>query len=450
MLRQSKHDRFLIVRDRVLYYWRRVPKAVSKFDTRGPIVRQSLRTDDVLSARAKRDILEKADNELWAAMLLNGERSARAIESYKAAKRLSETLGFSYRPADELARRPIEEIVERVAAIMSNGTPAVVSTAVMGGEQVPKVKVSEAFEIYCNEIVADEIAGKSSAQRKQWEKVKRRAINSFIAVVEDKAMTEITRDDGRAFHKHWLEKVAPKNGGPRKSASMGNRMVGNMRVLYDAYFTHLGDLDRQNPFKGLSFAEKFKKSRPPFPLDWIKTNVLRPGALAAMNDQARAIILTLIETGARPSEICNLTEPFIRLEAPVPHILIEPRLDPDDPREIKTTTSVRAVPLIGMALAAMRKFSKGFPRYKDKEASMSSALNKFFRENELFPTLNHKIYSFRHTFEDRLKEAGIDDELRRLLMGHAIDRPKYGSGGSLEWRRAELRKIELAFDLSIV
>jgi len=82
-----------------------------------------------------------------------------------------------------------------------------------------------------------------------------------------------------------------------------------------------------------------------------------------------------------------------------------------------------------MALAAMKKFPKGFSRYKDKEASMSNALNKFFRENELFPTTDHKIYSFRHAFEDRLKEAGIDDELRRLLMGHAIDRPKYGSGG---------------------
>jgi integrase len=450
MLRQSKHDRFLVLRNRLLYYWRRVPKALRKIDTRAPIVRHSLRTDDLSKARAKRDILERADNELWAAMLLNGEGSAQAMEKYKAAKLLSEALGFSYRPADELARRPVEEIVERVTAIMGNGTPAVVSSAVMGGEQVPKVKVSEAFEIYCSEIVADEIAGKSLAQRKQWEKVKRRAINSFIAVIEDKAMTEITRDDGRAFHKHWLGKVAPKNGGPRKSASMGNRMLGNMRVLYDAYFTHLGDLDRQNPFHGLSFVEKFKKSRPPFPLDWVKAKVLCPGALAAMTDQARAIILTMIETGARPSEICNLTEPFIKLDASVPHIVIEPRLDPDDPREIKTTTSIRAVPLIGMALAAMEKFPKGFPRYKDKEASMSGALNKFFRENKLFPTSDHKIYSFRHTFEDRLKEAGVDDELRRLLMGHAIDRPKYGSGGSLEWRRTELRKIELGFDPSII
>ena len=301
-----------------------------------------------------------------------------------------------------------------------------------------------------DQVVADEIAGKSEAQRKQWTKVKRRAINSFIAVVEDKAMVDITRDDARTFHRYWLDRVAPKGEGARKSASMDNRMIGNMRVLYDEYFTYLGDLDRQNPFHGLSFAEKFKKSRPPFPLDWVKTQVLRPGALAGMNDQARAIVLAIIETGARPSEICNLTEPFIKIDASVPHILIEPRLDPDDPREIKTTTSIRAVPLIGLALAAMKKFPKGFPRYKDKEASMSAALNKFFRENKLFPTPNHKIYSFRHSFEDRLKEAGVDDELRRLLMGHAIDRPKYGSGGSLEWRQTELRKVELAFDSSIV
>ena len=450
MLRQSRQDRFLVVRNGVLYYWRRVPKALKEIDFRAPIVRHSLRTEDLAKARAQRDVLETADNELWAAMLVEGKGSPRAIETYKAAKLLSEALGFSYRPADELARRPVEEIVQRVTAIMGKGTPAAVSTAVMGGEQVPKVSVSGAFDVYCNEIVADEIAGKSEAQRKQWEKVKHRAIKSFIAVVEDKAMAEITRDDARAFHRHWLDKVAPKGGGPRKSASMGNRMIGNMRVLYDEYFTYLGDLDRQNPFRGLSFAEKFKKSRPPFPLDWVKTQVLRPGALAAMNDQARGIVFTIIETGARPSEICNLTEPFIKVDASVPHILIEPRLDPDDPREIKTTTSVRAVPLIGLALAAMKKFPKGFPRYKDKEASMSGSLNKFFRENKLFPTPHHKIYSFRHTFEDRLKEAGVDDELRRLLMGHAIDRPKYGSGGSLEWRQTELRKIELAFDPSIV
>jgi hypothetical protein len=60
--------------------------------------------------------------------------------------------------------------VQRVAAIMDTRTPIVVETAVMGGEEVPKVKVSEAFKVYCDEIVADEIAGKSPARRKQWKR----------------------------------------------------------------------------------------------------------------------------------------------------------------------------------------------------------------------------------------------------------------------------------------
>ena len=40
--------------------------------SRAPFVRHSLKTDDLAKARSRRDILEKADFELWAAMLLKG------------------------------------------------------------------------------------------------------------------------------------------------------------------------------------------------------------------------------------------------------------------------------------------------------------------------------------------------------------------------------------------
>jgi hypothetical protein len=104
-----------------------------------------------------------------------------------------------------------------------------------------------------------------------------------------------------------------------------------------------------------------------------------------------------------------------------------------------------------MALAAMKKFPKGFPRYKDKEATMSSALNKFFRENNLFPTPNHKIYSFRHTFEDRLKEAGVGNELRRLLMGMQSTVPStapagHWNGGKLNCGKSNWPLIRLSSD----
>ena len=72
MLRKSGQNRFLVPRNGILYYWRRVPKMLVMIDSRAPFVRHSLKTDDLAKARSQRDILEKADNELWAAMLLKG------------------------------------------------------------------------------------------------------------------------------------------------------------------------------------------------------------------------------------------------------------------------------------------------------------------------------------------------------------------------------------------
>ena len=106
MLRKAGQDRFLVPRNGILYYWRRVPKTLVDVDSRAPFVRHSLKTDDLAKARSQRDILEKADNELWAAMLLDGAESMGALETYKAAKLLSEALGFSYgRPASWRASR---------------------------------------------------------------------------------------------------------------------------------------------------------------------------------------------------------------------------------------------------------------------------------------------------------------------------------------------------------
>ena len=49
-----------------------VERLAPKDACRAPFVRHSLKTDDLAKARSRRDILEKADNELWAAMLLKG------------------------------------------------------------------------------------------------------------------------------------------------------------------------------------------------------------------------------------------------------------------------------------------------------------------------------------------------------------------------------------------
>jgi integrase len=450
MVRHEEHDRFLMMRDGVYYYWRRVPKVVVHLDDRVPVIRQSLKTDDLAKARAQRDILKEADNALWASMLTEGGKTEQAMAAYKSARARAEALGFAYRPAGEIAQLPIEEIVRRIAAISDIRTPIAVETAILGGVERPKVKVSEAFKVYCEEITAAEIAGKSEEQKKAWKKVKQYAVDAFIKVIgEDLPIEDITRDHAKKFHQHWAKQIAPTNGKDKKSASLGKRRMGDMSVLFKRYFAHLG-IEKPNPFDSLTFNQKFKKRRLPFPIEWVRDTIMKPGALAGMNDEARHMVLIAIETGARPIELRYLNEDRIKLNDKVPHILVEPSFNPDEPHEVKTVSSVRRIPLVGVALEAMKLHPKGFPRYRDTGNTLSQTVNKYLRENKLQPTGKETLYSFRHTFEDRMKEARIDDELRRILMGHSIDREMYGSGGSLKLYQEEMLKIAFPFDKFIV
>jgi integrase len=437
------------------YYWykRRVPKLLAHLDARAPIVRMTLKTKDQALARRKRDQLEAADDGLWASYIVDG-RTDPARLRYDAAVRRVEAMDFNFHSAAALEHvANFEELYRRISAIEAAGpkNESEIGPPLLGAIAIPRTTVSEAFDIYCDEIVADELLGKSEVQKAQWRKVKQRAVNNFKLLVSDKAMEEITVDDARTVYKHWLARIVPKKGqSATASANSGNRDLGNMRVLYEAYFKYQGDSKRTNPFDGFSFSQKNKRSRPPIPTEWIRDTVLKPGSLATLNEEARGILLIMIETGARPSEICNLDPANIRWSAKVPHLSIEPREDPDDPREIKTASSRRLVPLIGVALDAAERHKGGFPRYRNRENDLSAVLNKFLRSNSLFPTRGHTVYSFRHSFEDRMKEGGVEDELRRILMGHTVDRPKYGSGGGLEWRRDQLKPIALPFDPSIV
>ena len=427
-------DRYLLKRGPVYYYWRRVPKEYRDIDPRDRI-KISLKTGSLHGARTVRDEMEKADDHYWESITA-GSPSHQARARYEAAIHRAKALKIVYMPAAELQMRPVTEIVERVEMIMSPTTTSHEIDAVLGGVTKPKITVTQAFEIYFDEIAADEIANKSPAQRAQWKKVKLRAQNNFVSVVGDKVIEDITREDAQKFYRWWLERIT---GPDQLSGSAGNRDVGNIRKLYREYFAYM-DQDMPNPFRGLTFKES-GRTIPAFPTDWIKSKILAPGALDGLNAQARMLVYALVETGCRPSEIANLEPQNIILE-PVPYIAIKPRRG----RDIKTTSSIRDVPLVGVSLQAFQCFPEGFERYRDKENTLSNTLQKFFRTNGLFPSNDHRIYSFRHSFEKRMAEAGIDFGLRCLLMGHDANRPAYGDGGSMEYRRDQLMKIALPYD----
>ena len=436
-------DRYLLKRGKRWHYVRRVPEHVGQLDARD-VVRASLKTLSLDVARIRRDNMEEADDLYWAALISGGGVSGPgAVKRYDAARARAVALGFTYRTAQSLGDdAPLGELVRRVEALEGGGQIVARDVeAVLGGAPVPKVPVTQALDDYFKHIAPVELKGKSDKQRRSFEKVKRRAIANFIKVVSDKPVDEISREDALKYYDWWRDRVTGTNGARALSGNSANRDIGNMRLLVREHFKRIGEEDRPNPFRNLNFADKKvdRKDVPPFPVEWIISRILKPESFIGLNHEAAFIVLAMIETGCRPSEICNLVTSNIRLLDDVPHLHIVFRED----RAIKTESSVRDIPLVGISLAAMQQWPNGFERYRDKEDALSAVLMKHFRRSVLFPTPAHRIYSFRHSFEKRMLEAGIDYGLRCLLMGHANDRPDYGDGGSLAFRRDQLQRIAL-------
>ncbi len=437
-------NRYLKLRGRRWHYVRRVPSHVAGWDRRGTI-QLSLKTPSLEVARLKRDELAKADDLYWSGVS-DGLASMTAEATYQAARTRALGLGFAYLTADRIAETlPLEDILSRIEKVRE--TDGREAPALLGAHPEPKLKVRAAMEFYFDTMAVNEARGMSPAQVASWKKVKRHAAESFISTIGNRPLLDITRVDAQRYYEHWQGRIAGRIGDKRVSANFANRNFGNMRKLFRVYANWLA-LDVKNPFDGLSFRTRKSERQvvPPFEVAWIRSRLLAPGALEHLNRDARLIFLALIETGCRPSEICNLTPENIRLDHEVPHLAIRFRED----RQIKTEASVREIPLMGISLAAMRQARNGFPRYRDKETSLSATLMKGLRTAKLLPTDRHGVYSMRHAFEKRMQEAGIDYDLRCRLMGHANSRPRYGDGGSLVWRREQLQAITLPFDPAVI
>lgn len=404
-----------------------------------------------------------AEDEYWAALEAEAasatglSKTARDVieRRYRAAIALTRAHGFSCQPVGQLAQAAeIDEILDRVKTLQSVGAslaspPKARDTeALLGGLEAPgdPTTASEAFEIFVEKIAFKDTYNKSPAQKKAREKTKRTSLNYFLEVMGDPAMVEVTCEQALEYCEWWRQRMAPQDPDEKPvTPNTANRHIGNIRSLFTRYLKCKGDADRPNPFRDTYLEGQSESKRAASKDDFVRSHILLPGVFDDLRLELRVMIFMLIETGARIRGICNLRAEDIRLNDRVPHIAIKP----EQKKEIKASASRREIPLVGVALMAAQACPDGFPHYYDRSTLVSANLMKAFRSRKLFPTENHVIYSFRHAFEDRMLEGGLDYGLRCTLMGHKNDRPEYGHGGSLEHRRDELMKIADPFDPAI-
>lgn len=383
----------------------------------------SLGTDSNTLAQQKAEQIWNRTIAAWEAKKAGDTTDAE--KAFAAAQDLAKAKGFRWLTAGEVAELPTREIIDRVKAVpLQNGKPDFqVASALWGLSPAPAITVTRALELYW-ELAAEATRGMSEDQVRRWKNPRIKAINNFVAVVGNLAIDQITREHMLDFRDWWSKKLDKEGLTPNSANKDIGYVESTLRLVNEKKRLRL-DL----PFGKLRFKEDEddEKVRPPFSEAWIKDKLLAPGALDGLNAEARAVLHAIVNTGARPSEIVGLLPHHIRLNANVPHIVIT-----NEGKKTKTRTSRRTIPLVGISLEAMRAFPDGFPTYRFKD-KISDTVNKFLRENGLLETEEHTFYGLRHSFEDRMLAAGVDERIRRDLMGHSLGgRQRYGKGASLE------------------
>lgn len=419
-------------RGSVFYLYRRVPARYRQIEQR-QFIDQSLHTDSESEATAKAIEVWNQLVAAWEAKLAGNTGDAEA--RFEAARELADRRGFRYLPAAAVAALPYDELMKRVEKAL-DGEPGQVDVleaeALLGGAAEPPITVSRALELYWS-LAKDKTLTKSPDQLRRWQNPRKKAVRNFISVVADKPLRDITGDDMLAFREWWMDRLEEEDLTPNSA----NKDLVHLGEIFKTV-NRMKRLDLVLPLSDLSLKQGEKKKRPAFSTEWIRDVLLQPDALASLNEEARAILLVMINTGARPSEIAALSETTIRLTCSVPHISIEA-----EGRQLKTQRSKRKIPLVGRSLEAIASFPNGFSRYRQSSATLSATVNKYMREHGLMETPDHTMYSLRHAFEDRMLAGGFDERIRRDLFGHRLNREEYGDGASLQHMHDLLQTIAL-------
>jgi integrase len=413
-----------------LYLRKRTPAKYAGIEPRKEIW-LALNTDSQREARAKAPQIWAVQVDGWEAMLAG--RSADAQTRYNAAKALAAARGFKWMPIERVAELPMNELLDRLEASMTpeGEIDPVLGDAFMGAAKKPQIMLSSVLDTYWD-LTGDKERGKSDDQIRRMRNPRKKAFTNIRAVIGDKALTEITQDDLLDFRAWWWEKITEEDLDPASGNKDFTHIASTLKVIDRAK-----RLDLKLTYAALNFAVGDKRTRKPFSRDWIVSKILAPGALHSLNLEARCILLGMINTGYRPSEAQDLLPQHIRLDGPVPHISIEPV-----GRTLKTQASQRLIPLVGVSLEAFKLCPQGFPRYRGSP-NLSATVNKFMRENGLMQTTDHTLYGLRHSMEDRMLAAGVDERIRRDVLGHALGRERYGDGASLEQLAATLQSVAL-------
>ena len=119
---------------------------------------------------------------------------------------------------------------------------------------------------------------------------------------------------------------------------------------------------------------------------------------------------------------------------------------------VKNTGSARKVPVPRVIADELESFMRGtntdrlfsFPLNADGKAQNAASKASMRYIRKIIKEPNYVTHSFRHTFKDLCRDAGIAKDLHDFITGHSggDSASHYGEGHSLKARETALNAIE--------
>lgn len=425
----SIQTRYLQQRGSVFQFVMRVPAdLVERYGKQ--FVRISLKTSNALDAVKKTEVLAKKYSAQFQALQHNPQ--LMPVEVTTTARELAESWGTM-----ELF---IEHVVEPKQSAYANGDEDVYREA-------PSSKYLTSRELEAGRLILEglDTVRLSDAPALYWKNHRRsgdpefvikveRDWNKFVSFLGDIPILDLSRAQARRFIEHLTDQGL-------KTTSV-RRSLSHIVAIFSSAIRE-AELTKQNPFERLHIAgegEDAKAAAVP------TRETLQDIARAFQDDTSGTALLSLIlmETGTRIAEFSGMKIGDVFLDAPVPYA----RIKPNEWRGVKTISSVRDFPLVGITLEAMRTALKlprtndaVFPQYGKKtgNTNASAAVNKRLERWAITSK------SFRHSLKDRLREVGCPKDIRDAIQGHENGdiAETYGLGHTLQTMQGWLEKSKV-------
>lgn len=382
--------RYLLIRPEGFYYQRRIPRDLQQHYSSW-LIRESLRTSEpqeVIRRLLRINSKHEAD---WCALRGKGELLTPKIH-HKTT------------------------VAEGISDEWLGGDLGVDTSEALSDSSGSKFYFSQARELY--------LLYHPKGGQVDFIKDTNYSCDIFLEVCGDLPIAEITRSHAHDYLEHLLKVRGNKTTSAR-------RRIDKLNAVINKAIREKG-LNLRNPFAGLGIPKEGSDAEKREDFTSGELSAIIRGCQSTVTP-ATLIILMLVNTGARLSEIAGLRVCDVRLDAPIPHISINA-----DERSIKTEVSERYVPLLGVSLeaaeSAMSIASGGkwlFPRYASddgvKGRTVSASCAKWTKKLTQSTKTSHH---FRHTLQGKLRAADVPEEIREAILGWGEKKISKGYGKS--------------------